>query len=118
MRFSETDAQLNLRQSSDVHQSLVGIAPAGKFAVTCARGLVTGVLSHSVGTAPPGRRALGVAALPDRLRRGARDRAGAITCTRYASIAPITTIATILRRSPRGTERVTVVARADIVVSF
>ena len=53
MRFSETDAQLNLRHSSDVHQSLVGIAPAGKFAVTCARGLVIGVLSHSVGTAPP-----------------------------------------------------------------
>ena len=48
------EAQLNLRHSSDVHQSLVGIAPAGKFAVVCARGLVTGVPLHSVGTAPPG----------------------------------------------------------------
>lgn len=52
-RFSEIEAQSNLRHSSDVHQSLVGIAPAGKFAVTCARGLLTGVLLHSVGTAPP-----------------------------------------------------------------
>ncbi len=46
-------SQLNLRHSSDVHQSLVGIAPAGKLDVTCARGLVTGVPLHSVGTAPP-----------------------------------------------------------------
>ena len=53
MRFSETDAQLNLRHSSDVHQSFVGTAPAGKFDVTCSRGLVIGVSLHCVGTAPP-----------------------------------------------------------------